>query len=113
MVGEIQKTIEEKKLKPSDCSYHTWRDLANRKGEYKGKVRILVIKGEDKARVEYKCPECSNEGYVETAWFKPFSFDCQKCKKKIKILRLKDEFKRDQKKALRAEEKAGKSGKKD
>ena len=109
MAGEIQKIIQERKLKPSDCAYHTWRDLSNKDGAYTGKVRILVFKGESKARVEYKCPHCLNEGYLEKTWEKPFSFECQKCGAVIKIMKLREEFKKDQKKAQRAAEKAGKS----
>lgn len=105
---KIESIIKEKKLKPSDCAYHTWRDLSNKKGEYTGKVRILVIKGEDKARVEYKCPMCFYEGYMETEWFKPFAFNCKKCSHTIKILKLREEFKKDQKKAQKAEERAAK-----
>lgn len=107
-MSKIESIIKEKKLKPSDCAYHTWRDLSNKKGEYTGKVRILVVKGETKARVEYKCPHCGNEDYMETEWFKPFSFNCGKCSAAIKILKLREEFKKDQKKAQRAEEKAAK-----
>lgn len=108
------KVITERKLKPSDCSYHTWRDLSNKDGKYTGKVRILVIKGETKARVEYICPHCLNSSYMETEWFKPFTFDCQKCGKTVKILKLREEFKKDQKKAQKAEERAvlAKKGKK-
>lgn len=100
------KVITERKLKPSDCSYHTWRDLSNKDGKYTGKVRILVIKGETKARVEYICPHCLNSSYMEKEWFKPFAFDCEKCGKTVKILKLREEFKKDQKKAQKAEEKA-------
>ena len=105
-MAKIESIIKEKKIKPSDCSYHTWRDLSNKKGEITGKVRVLVIKGEEKARVEYKCPYCGNEDYLETQWFKPFSFQCRKCGSTIKILKLREEFKKEQKKAQRAEEKA-------
>jgi predicted RNA-binding Zn-ribbon protein involved in translation (DUF1610 family) len=108
---KIEKIIQERKLKPSDCAYHTWRDLSNKKGAYTGKVRILVIKGESNARVEYKCPECVFDGYIEAEWFKPFSFKCEKCGNMVKILKLREEFKRDQKKAKKAEENA-KAGKK-
>lgn len=110
-MSKIESIIKERKLKPSDCSYHTRRDLSNKKGEVTGKVRILVIKGESKAQVEYKCPNCGYESYMETEWFKPFSFNCQKCNTVIKILKLREEFKKEQKRAQRAEEKA-KVGKK-
>lgn len=88
---KIQKIIEEKGLTPSDCTYHTLRTLENN-----GKVRVLVIKGEDIAHVEYVCPFCGHSAYKTEEWKKVskaakirFSFKCDKCGKTIKVEKLK------------------------
>jgi|YelNatPaOPRAMG01_1025707.scaffolds.fasta_scaffold07222_11 hypothetical protein len=84
--------------------YITTRDLANSKGEVKGRVRIIKLVGEEEATVELKCPEC---GYFEKRkekWEEPFvsgqgqnqkfNLKCSKCDFSVKLLKLKKEIKK-------------------
>ncbi len=96
-LSKIANFIKENGIKPSDCEYHTWRDGKNKKGEISGKLRILVLKKDHIARVEYICPECGYYGYLETEWKRPFSFKCEKCGYRIRVPRLKDEVKKERK----------------
>ncbi len=91
MTGEIGKIIENKGLKPSDCAYHTLRSLEN-----SGKVRGLVVKGENILHIEYVCPFCGNSSYKTQEWKQvsraakiKFKFKCDKCGKTIKVEKLK------------------------
>jgi len=91
MFDKIQKIINEKKLTPSDCSYHTLRTLEN-----KGKIRVLVIKGENTAHIELICPFCNAYIYITQEWGKVskgskfrFKVKCPKCGKLVKISKLK------------------------
>jgi len=96
-LNKIANFIKDNKIKPSDCKYHTWRDGKNKKGERSGKIRIIVLKKDNIAKVEYICPECGYHGYLETEWKRPFSFKCEKCGYRIRVPRLKDEIKRERK----------------
>lgn len=69
-------------MKPSDCVYHTLRDLENG-----GKIRVLALR-DNIARVEYICPKCGKDGYKEQEWKKPFSVKCD-CGFVIKVPKLK------------------------
>ncbi len=83
MFKKIDAIIKERKLKPSQCVYHTIRIMENN-----GKVRVLVL--QDKiARTEYVCPKCGNYGYQEVPWKRPFSIKCEKCKATIKVPKLR------------------------
>jgi peptide subunit release factor 1 (eRF1) len=92
MFDRIEKFIEEKGIKPSDCSYHTLRTLENN-----GKIRVLVLKGENIARCEYICPKCGHYAYCEKEWKRPFSVKCEKCGATIKVPRLLSEIKKKKK----------------
>ncbi len=94
---KIAEFISKNGIKPQDCIYHTWRDGKNKKGEVAGKIRILVLKKDGIARVEYICPECGYYDYFETEWKRPFSFKCEKCGFRIRVPRLRDELKRERK----------------
>ena len=94
---KIQEFIAEKKLKASDCLYHTQRAAKNSKREPTGKIRVLVPKFDSLARVEYVCPECSHCAYTEQEWKRPFSVKCEKCGFKITIPKMREEFKKEQK----------------
>jgi len=91
MFDKITQIIKEKKLKASECTYHTLRSLDN-----DGRIRVLAIKGEENATAEYICPFCGHYGVVEELWKRPFSIKCQKCGKTIKVPKLKG--KKDKKK---------------
>ncbi|MFH1420685.1 MAG: hypothetical protein ABIG30_01825 [Candidatus Aenigmatarchaeota archaeon] len=90
-------------IKPSDSAYHTWRDLLNKKKRPAGKCRILVLKADNIVRCEYLCPECGHNGYIEQPWVKPIFFNCQKCKAKITVSKLKDQIKKESKAAKKAD----------
>ena len=96
---KLEKFVQDNKILPSQCAYHTWRDVSNKKGEPIGKMRILVLKTDKLARVEYICPSCIKSGYTESPWQRPFSFNCQSCGIVIKVPKLKEQFKREMKKA--------------
>ena len=91
MFDKIQKIINEKKLTPANCSYHTLRTLENN-----GKVRALVIKGENTIHIELICPFCNAYSYTTQEWVKvskgskyKFKLKCPKCEKLVKVTKLK------------------------
>ncbi len=91
MPGEIDRIIQERKLKAADAGYHTLRPLENG-----GRVRCLVIKGEDQAHIEYVCPGCKHAAYKQQPWVTAskgskfrFSTKCDKCGFEIKVPKLK------------------------
>jgi len=84
MLSKISAFISENKISPRDCEYHTLRELDNG-----GKLRVLVLKKDLLARVEYVCPKCKKEGYSESAWKRPFSIKCEGCGKTINVPKLK------------------------
>lgn len=84
MPQKISEFISENKVSAKDCEYHTFRDL-----EDGGKIRVLVLKKDLLARVEYICPKCKHEGYAEAKWARPFSIKCGGCEKTINVPKLK------------------------
>lgn len=84
MFDKISNIIKERNLKPSDCTYHTLRNLENG-----GRIRVLVISGETNATAEYICPKCGHYGIEVKIWKRPFSVRCEKCGKVIKVPKLK------------------------
>jgi predicted nucleic-acid-binding Zn-ribbon protein len=91
MFDKIDKIIKEKKLTPSSCDYHTLRTLEN-----KGKIRALVIKGDNKLHIELICPKCGTYNYMTQEWKQiskgakiRFRVECPKCGNKIKVEKLK------------------------
>ncbi|HDI02682.1 MAG TPA: hypothetical protein ENF95_00940 [Candidatus Aenigmarchaeota archaeon] len=89
----IAEYIREKGIKPSDCVYHTWRDLEDESGEKKGEIRVLVLE-DNVARVEYQCPKCGHVGYEEKPWKRPFSVKCEECGHLIRVPKLRDQIKK-------------------
>lgn len=96
-MGKIQDYVVKNNVKPSDCTYHTWRDVKNAKREITGKIRVLVPKNSTIAMVEYTCPECKYVAYKEEPWKKPFAIRCDKCNFKISVPKLKKEALKDAK----------------
>ena len=92
---KIQEYIEKNNILPKNCDYHTQISVKNSKGQVAGKLRVLAVNG--KAMLEYVCPECGNYGFVEQEWKRPFYTKCQKCSFKISVPKLKQEFKKEQK----------------
>jgi len=91
MFNKIDSIIKEKKLTPSDCRYHTLRSLENN-----GKLRALVIKGENIIHIELICPFCGAYSYMTQEWVKiskgskfKFKLKCPKCGKLVKVSKLK------------------------
>ncbi len=83
MFDKISKFVAENRIKPSDCAYHTLRNLENG-----GKMRVLVW-NDSIARTEYVCPKCGFYSYEELQWKRPFSVKCAKCGLVIKVPKLK------------------------
>ncbi|MBI4014581.1 MAG: hypothetical protein HY365_01365 [Candidatus Aenigmarchaeota archaeon] len=92
-MGKIDEYVATHSLKPADALYHT-----NRTVDGTGKIRVLATK-DNIARVEYTCPKCSHDDYVEEPWKRPFSVKCSKCSYRIAVPKLKQQFKREMKKA--------------
>ncbi|MEM5853079.1 MAG: hypothetical protein QXG39_00475 [Candidatus Aenigmatarchaeota archaeon] len=77
-----------------EIRYITTRDLKNSSGEVKGRIRVIVLKGENEAEIDLTCPEC---GYIQKKKqeFKmPLNVECEKCKFKIKLESLRKEIKK-------------------
>jgi len=91
MFDKIDKIIVERKLTPASCEYHTLRVLENN-----GKIRALVIKGENVVHIEFICPKCGNYDYhtqerkqvSKGAKFR-FETKCPKCGNVVKVEKLK------------------------
>lgn len=59
-------------------------------GETEHKVKLWVFKDEPKtANLDYSCPYCGGKGIKQSEWSQPFEFVCDKCKKIIKVPKLK------------------------
>ena len=79
----------------SKIRYITTRDLKNSKGEVTGKIRVLVLKGETEALVEYTCPECGYHEKTKKPWKRPFSVKCSNCGYLIRVPKLKTLIKKE------------------
>ncbi|MBI4895715.1 MAG: hypothetical protein HY831_04455 [Candidatus Aenigmarchaeota archaeon] len=96
---KIDEYVKKNDILPRDCEYHTWRTALNKAANPVGKMRILVPKSDKIARVEYICPECKKYGYLESPWKRPFSYNCEHCKFLIRVPKMKEQFKKEMKKA--------------
>ncbi|MCX6815627.1 MAG: hypothetical protein NT120_02130 [Candidatus Aenigmarchaeota archaeon] len=96
-MGKIQDYVIKNNVKPSECTYHTWRDTKNSKKELTGKMRVLVPKNSTMAMAEYTCPECKHSDYIEQEWKRPFYIKCAKCGFRMGVPKLKKEAKKDAK----------------
>jgi DNA-directed RNA polymerase subunit RPC12/RpoP len=84
--------------------YITTRELQNSSGKIAGKIRIMKIKEESEATVEYTCPACGFKEKRKEAWKEPFiegsginqkfNLQCSNCNFKIKLLKLRKEAKK-------------------
>ena len=79
--------------------YVTNRTLRNKNDEEKGRLRAFVRTGSDTAEGDYECPECGDKGKINQVWKRPFTVRCQKCNFLMKIPKMKDQMKKDKKKA--------------
>lgn len=79
----------------------TTRELEDKSGAVKGKVKLLKMREEPDAVVEYACPACGFGEKKKIAWSEPFvngtgankrfSIPCGKCGFQMKFLKLKKE----------------------
>ncbi len=79
--------------------YITNRVLLSKAGEEKGSIAVLVPNDSDTAKVRYRCPECGHSEMTEQEWKRPFSVKCSGCGFLMRLARLKDELKKEKKKA--------------
>ena len=80
-------------------SYITNRTLQNSRGEQKGRVAVLVRTGSATAEYKYTCPECGDARDGQQEFKRPITIRCQKCGYLMKLPKLKDELKKEKKKA--------------
>jgi ssDNA-binding Zn-finger/Zn-ribbon topoisomerase 1 len=81
--------------------YTTIRAL---EGKTKGRIRIIKLKEEKDAEVEFTCPECGFTEKRRVEWKEPFVngsginqfflLECSKCGKQTKISKLRKEVKK-------------------
>jgi hypothetical protein len=86
----------------------TTRELANKAGEDKGKIRIMKLKEQAEALVDYTCPECGHTEKKKELWQEPFvtgsganrkmNVVCTGCGKKMTVLKLKKQIAKEKKK---------------
>lgn len=93
----IAEIIKKEGLKPSDCIYHTWREPLNKKKKPAGSIRILVKKGETDADCEYICPECEHYKSLKIEWKRPLNIKCSNCGFIIRVSKMKDQIKKENK----------------
>jgi len=79
--------------------YVTNRTVENNAGKPEGRIKVLVPQDSENADVDYICPECGNSDKLQQVWKRPFNVKCSKCGFLIKLPRLKDEIKKDKKRA--------------
>jgi ribosomal protein L44E len=77
-----------------EIRYITTRDLKNSSGEVKGKVRVLVLKGQEIADIDLTCPECGHAQKKKEEFKLPLNLECEKCGFKIKLESLRKEIKK-------------------
>ena len=84
--------------------YITIRNLLNKKGEKKGRIRIIKLKENDFAEIEFLCPECKKFEKRKEKWKEPFVkgsgknqkffVKCNFCNFFIKLEKLRKEIKK-------------------
>lgn len=77
-----------------EIAYITTRNLENSANQIKGRIRVIVLKGENTAEVDLTCPECGFEQKKREVFKMPFSTSCEKCGFKIKLQSLRKEIKK-------------------
>ena len=81
--------------------YITTREL---EGKVPGKIRIMKMKEDDFAQIDFTCPECGKNEKRKENWSEPFVqgekskqtflVTCSQCKTVQKFLKLKKEVKK-------------------
>lgn len=80
-------------------SYITNRTLQNKAGKENGRIAILVRKGSVTAEYKYTCPECGDARDGQQEFRRPITIRCQKCGYLMKLAKLKDQLKKEKKRA--------------
>ncbi len=75
------------------------RKVENKAKELTGRVKVYVPKEENTVYGEYTCAECGHKGKVEQEWKRPFNVKCEKCGFLMRVPKLKDQVKREKKRA--------------
>ena len=78
--------------------YITTRELKNKNGQIAGKIRVLKLKENTKATIDFTCPNCRVSDRRESEFKLPFLMECSKCGHPIKLIQLKKEMKKEKKK---------------
>jgi len=77
--------------------YITTRELKNKNGQVTGKIRVLKLKENPKATIDFTCPNCRFSDRKELEFKLPFSMECSKCGNPLKLVKLKKQIKKEQK----------------
>ncbi len=83
----------------SNFSYITNRVLQDKAGQVKGRIAIRVRTSSNTAEYNYTCPECGDQRQGQQEFQRPLSVRCYKCGFLMKLSKLKDELKKEKKKA--------------
>lgn len=81
--------------------YVTNREVANKAGESKGRIKIMKMREDGFAQIDLTCPECGANEKGKRDWSEPFTsgtgskqifnMKCGKCGYAMKMLKLKKE----------------------
>jgi predicted RNA-binding Zn-ribbon protein involved in translation (DUF1610 family) len=84
--------------------YITTRELEDSSGKPAGKIKIMKLKEETEANVEFTCPSCGYTEKRKEAWAEPFvegtgknqkfNVKCNKCGSSVKLMKLKKEVRK-------------------
>jgi len=96
-VAHMHSDQREDLCDPVEIEYITTRELQNSHGSCTGKIRMIVLKGENEASIDLTCPECGFSEKKKEIWKKPFTTNCGRCGFLIKITSLKAEIKKERK----------------
>ncbi|MEM5836727.1 MAG: hypothetical protein QW451_00145 [Candidatus Aenigmatarchaeota archaeon] len=77
-----------------EIRFITTRDLENSSGQKKGRVRVIVLKGEDIANIDFTCPECNYNQKKKEEFKMPLMLKCEKCGFEIELRSLREEIKK-------------------
>ncbi len=75
------------------------RKVENKEKELTGSVKAYVPKEENMVYIEYVCAECGFSEKMKQEWKRPFNVKCSKCGFLMRIPKLKDQVKREKKRA--------------
>ena len=80
--------------------YVTNRELKNKNGQITGRIRVLKLKENSKATIDFTCPNCRFSERRESEFKLPFVMECSKCGNPLKLIQLKKEMKKEKKKKI-------------